>query len=74
MSKRKQITPKEDAESFGLVGAFIGFLIAYFGAEVVLAVRPHPYHWGVALISAVLVGGTTYGLIYWQRTHHHRPR
>jgi len=73
MSKRRHITPKEDAESFGLVGVFIGFLIAYFGAEVVLAVRPHPYHWGAALIGAVLVGGGTYGLIYRQRTRHHRP-
>lgn len=33
---------KEDAESFALVGVFVGFLIAYFGAEVVLAVRLTP--------------------------------
>lgn len=70
---RRQITPKEDAESFGYIALFVGFLIAYIGAEIALAARSHPYHWLTAGIGAALVGGTTYGVIYWQRTRR-RPR
>lgn len=69
----REITPQEDAESFGYIGLFVGFLVAYIGAEAVLAARPHPYHWLTAGIGAVLVGGTTYGVIYWQRARR-RPR
>jgi len=46
MSKRRrEITRKEDAESIGYIGGFIGFLVAYVAAEASLDARPHPYHW-----------------------------
>ena len=74
MPKRKrEISPKEDAESFGYVGAFAGFIVAYLSAEALLAVRPHPIHWVVALTGALLVGAATYGVILWQQTRR-RPR
>ena len=73
MSKhRRAITPKEDAESFGFIGLFVGFIVVYIGAEATLAARPHPYHWLAAGIGAALVGGAAYSLILWQRTRHHR--
>ena len=69
MSKRKrEITPKEDAESFGYLGLFAGFIVAYLGAEATLAARPHPIHWLVVGTGAALVGGITFGVTYWQRT------
>jgi hypothetical protein len=71
--RRRRITPKEDAESFGYIGLFVGFLIAYFGAEITPAARPHPIHWLVAGTGAAVVGDITYGIIYWQRTRR-RPR
>ena len=68
MSKRRrEIIPKEDAESFGYLGASAGLIVAYLSAESLLAVRPHPIHWVVALTGAVLVGAATYGVILWQR-------
>ena len=71
MSKRKKvvpITPKEDASSFGYVGGFIGFFVAYLGAEITLAVRPHPIHWLVAATGAIALGATTYGITFWRRS------
>lgn len=73
MSKRNNavtITPKEDAASFGYVGGFIGFFVAYLGAEITLALRPHPIHWLVAGIGAIVLGATTFGFTFWQRTRH----
>ncbi len=71
--RRKEISPKEDATSFGYLGALAGFILAYLSAEALLALRPHPLHWVVALTGALLVGAATYGVILWQRTRR-RPR
>jgi hypothetical protein len=73
MSKRRnvKISAKEDAISIGYLGLFGGFAAAYLGAEAVLAAGPHPVHWLVAGIGAVLVGGIAYGVTLWRRT---RPR
>jgi len=65
--------PKEDAESFGYLGTFVGFIVAYLSAEALLAMRPHPIHWVVALTGAVWVGAVTYRAILCQRTRR-RPR
>lgn len=75
MSKhRRTITPKDDAESFGFIGLFAGFIAIYFVAEFVLAAQPHPYHWLVGGIGAAVVGGAAYGLILWQRRRGHHRR
>jgi len=77
MSKRKstKITPQEDAQSVGMFALFGGFAVAYLGAEAVLAVQPHPYHWLVAGIGAAVAGGLGYGITVWRLTrrggHHH---
>ena len=74
MPKRKrEISPKEGAGSFGDPGTFAGFIVANLSAEALLAVRPHPIHWVVAPTSAPLVGAVTYGVILWQRTRR-RPQ
>ncbi len=65
-----QISPGEDALSFGYTGLFVGFFLAYLGAELVLAGRPHAYHWLSAGIGAGVVGSLTYGLILWLWRRH----
>jgi len=71
---RRPITPKEDAETFGFIGLFVGFIGIYLAAEIVLGARPHPYHWISAGIGAVLIGGGAYGLTLWQRARGHHRR
>lgn len=70
MSKRKtnNITPKEDAQSIGYFALLGGFLVAYLSAEVVLAARPHPWHWLVAGTAGVVAGVLGYGLTFWRQT------
>ena len=69
---RRAITPKEQAKSYGYLGAFAGFVAAYVGAETVLAARPHPTHWLVAAFGAVLAGGGAYGITLRRRTRRQR--
>ncbi len=71
--RKREISHKQDAESFGYVGAFVGFIVAYLSAEALLAVRPHPIHGVVALTGALLVGAATYRAILRKRTRR-RPR
>lgn len=66
---RRDPTPKEDAESFGYIGLFVGFIAAYLGAEAALAAQPHPYHWLAAAIGAAVVGELAYGVTLWRLTH-----
>ena len=70
MSKRKttKITPKEDAQSIGYFALFGGALLAYLGAEAVLAARPHPWHWLVAGIGGAVAWVAGYGLSLWRLT------
>ncbi len=67
---RRQISPHEDALSFGYTGLFVGFFLAYLGAELVLAGRLHAYHWLSAGIGAGVVGSLAYGLILWHGRRH----
>jgi len=64
-----KLTPKQHAQSMAYLGLFIGFILAYVPAEIILAVRPHPYHWLTALVGGLLIGSTIYFVSLWQMTH-----
>ena len=68
MSKRKsrKITPKEDAQSVAFFALLGGFFASYFGAEIVMALRPHPLHWLAGGVGAALAGGLGYGITLWR--------
>lgn len=70
MTKRRstKITPKEDALSIGYFALLGGFFVFYLGAEVALALRPHPLHWLVAGLGAVVAGVIGYGATFWRQT------
>lgn len=73
MSKKQRsnrITPQEDAQSVGFIALMAGFGIAYLGAEITLFSQPHPGHWLVAGVVAVIVGGLGYGLTQWRLMRH----
>jgi len=63
---KSKLTPKQYAESAAYLAVLTGAVIMYVVAEIIFAVRPHPYHWGTALIGGVLIGGTVYSLVLWQ--------
>lgn len=67
--KSTKLSPQEDAQFFAYIALFIGYGIAYLGAEATLALRPHPIHWLVAGIGAVVVGGLVYAITLWRLTH-----
>ena len=64
--KSSKLTPKQHAESIAYLGLFVGFILAYVPAEIILAARPHPYHWGMALVGGILIGTTLYFVSLWQ--------
>ncbi len=72
MAKRKatKITPIEDALSIGYFALLGGGLAFYLGAEATLGLRPHPVHWLVAGLGAVVAGAIGYGFTLWRRTRH----
>jgi hypothetical protein len=63
---KSKLTPKQYAESAAYLAVLTGAVLMYVAAEIILAVRPHPYHWGTALIGGVLIGVTVYSLVLWQ--------
>ena len=70
MSKRRSpvITPQEDGQSVGYIALLVGGLLAYLGAEITLAPRPHPIHWLTAGVGAITAGGLAYGVTLWRGT------
>jgi len=65
--KETKISPKDQAQSVGLLGGFISFFIAYPGAEAALNLKPHPYHWITAFSAATVIGISGYALVLWQQ-------
>ena len=47
--------PSEPGPSLeGCAGAVVGFTLAYLSAEATLSGAPHPVHWGVTLLGAII--------------------
>jgi hypothetical protein len=67
--KPSKLLPREYAQSVSSLALLAGAILTYVTAEIVLATRPHPYHWVTALAGGLLVGGVVYGVAFWQRTH-----
>ena len=65
--KAASLTPSQYAQSTALFAAFIGFILMFVAAEIVLAIRPHPYHWGMAILGGAVIAVIVYYVAYWQR-------
>jgi hypothetical protein len=70
--KHSHLTPEAQAQSVAYIAGFIGYLIAYLGAEAVFVTRPHPLHWITAFGLAALVGVAAYFLAL--RHYNHTAR
>lgn len=70
MTKHKTIklSPREDAVSKGYIAVLVGFILAYFVAEVSLYGRPHYFHWLASFSAAAIVGVVTYQIVLRRRS------
>ena len=60
--KPSKLTPKAAAQSNALLALLFGALLSYVAAEIVLATRRHPYHWGPALAGGTLAVAVVHGV------------
>lgn len=67
--KASSLTPSQYAQSAALFAAFSGLVLLFVAAEIILALRPHPYHWLVAILGGGSIATIVYFVAYWQRTH-----
>lgn len=70
--KRRRPDFWEDRESLGCLGALGAGFVGYFGAEVSLFGRPHPLHWLVTGLAA-LIGFVVGQILPFVRTRLLRP-
>lgn len=61
------LAPGQYAQSIAILAAFVGFILLFVAAEILLSLRPHPWHWGTALVGGLLLAGVVYVLAYHQR-------
>lgn len=55
-----------DARDNALLGAVVGFFVAYILSEFLLAAQPHPWHW----LGAAVGTGISYVVVYgWLLSH-----
>lgn len=67
--KQSKLSPRQHAQSIAYLALVVGGILSYVAAEIILAVRPHPYHWLMALVGGVLIGLIVFGVAWWQWSH-----